>query len=99
MSIGRLHRHNIIHGDITTSNMIIDDDRIHFIDFGLGCINDENEAKGVDLHVLMEAFNSTHSSHPDCFGYVLEGYKKEYPSHAQAVIKKIDDIVKRGRYR
>ena len=38
-SIARLHNHEIIHGDITTSNMIFLNDRIHFIDFGLGCKN------------------------------------------------------------
>jgi Kae1-associated kinase Bud32 len=59
-SIARLHNHDIIHGDITTSNMIFLDDRIYFIDFGLGAKNIELEAKGVDLHVLMEAFESTH---------------------------------------
>jgi len=98
-SIAKLHNYDIIHGDITTSNMILLDDCIHFIDFGLGSKCDEIEAKGVDLHVLMEAFESTHSKYPQCFKYVLEGYKKEYSSNANAVINKIDDIVKRGRYR
>ena len=98
-SIAKLHNNDIIHGDITTSNMILLDDRIHFIDFGLGSKNGEIETKGVDLHVLMEAFESTHSRHPDCFDYVLEGYKKEFSGNAGAVIKKIEDIVKRGRYR
>ena len=79
--------------------MILLDDRIHFIDFGLGNKCDEIEARGVDLHVLMEAFESTHSKYPQCFEYVLEGYKKNYCSNANAVINKIDDIVKRGRYR
>lgn len=98
-SIAKLHNNDIIHGDITTSNMILLDDRIHFIDFGLGGKNGEIETKGVDLHVLMEAFESTHSQHPDCFDYVLEGYKKEFNGNAGTVIKKIEDIVKRGRYR
>ncbi len=98
-SIAKLHNCDIIHGDITTSNMILLDDRIHFIDFGLGGKCDEIEARGVDLHVLMEAFESTHSKYPQCFEYVLEGYKKKYCSNANAVINKIDDIVKRGRYR
>lgn len=98
-SIAKLHNNDIIHGDITTSNMILLDDRIHFIDFGLGSKNGEIETKGVDLHVLMEAFESTHSRHPDCFDYVLEGYKKEFSGNAGTVIKKIEDIVKRGRYR
>jgi Kae1-associated kinase Bud32 len=98
-SIARLHNHDIIHGDITTSNMILRNDHIYFIDFGLGCKNSELEAKGVDLHVLMEAFESTHSKYSYCFQYVLEGYTKQFGGDASAVVKKIDDIVRRGRYR
>jgi Kae1-associated kinase Bud32 len=79
--------------------MILLDDKIHFFDFGLGEINSEVEAKGVDLHVLMEAIESTHSKYSNCFKYVLEGYKKELKQDANQVIKKIQDIVKRGRYR
>lgn len=98
-SIAHLHNNDIIHGDITTSNMILLDDRIHFIDFGLGEKNSELEAKGVDLHVLMEALESTHSQYASCFDHVLDGYKKELTDDANLVIKKIEDIVKRGRYR
>jgi len=98
-SIAKLHNHDIIHGDITTSNMILLDDKIHFIDFGLGEKNTEIEAKGVDLHVLMEAIESTHSKYSKYFDYVLEGYKKELKQDANAVIKKIEEIVNRGRYR
>jgi TP53 regulating kinase-like protein len=98
-SIAKLHNNDIIHGDITTSNMIYQDDRIHFIDFGLGEKNTEIEAKGVDLHVLMEAIESTHSRYSDCFSYVLEGYKNELKDDAKPVINKIAEIVKRGRYR
>lgn len=99
VSIARLHNNDIIHGDITTSNMILVEDHVHFIDFGLGCKESEIESKGVDLHVLMEAFESTHSQYPQCFSYVLEGYRKEYKENADLVEQKIDDIVRRGRYR
>ena len=98
-SIARFHSNDIIHGDITTSNMILLDDRVHFIDFGLGEKNSEIEAKGVDLHVLMEALESTHSKYANCFDYVLDGYKKEFKGDANIVVKKIEEIVKRGRYR
>jgi tRNA A-37 threonylcarbamoyl transferase component Bud32 len=47
----------------------------------------------------MEALESTHSQYADCFDYVLEGYKKELNEDAGQVIKKIEEIVKRGRYR
>lgn len=98
-NIARLHNGNIIHGDITTSNMILSDNKIHFIDFGLGEISGEIEAKGVDLHVLMEAMESTHSQFPDSFSHVIEGYQKEYHGDVNEVERKIDEIVKRGRYR
>ena len=97
--IGRLHNHDIIHGDITTSNLIVYKKRVHFIDFGLGEINPELEAKGVDLHVLMEAMGSTHSQHLDDFKYVFEGYKKTFDGDVDAVKRKIEEIIKRGRYR
>jgi TP53 regulating kinase-like protein len=98
-SIAMLHNHDIIHGDITTSNMIYRNDRIHFIDFGLGCKNSELEAKGVDLHVLMEAFESTHSKYTHCFQDVFEGYTRMFQGDTSAVMKKIEEIVRRGRYR
>ena len=99
VSIAHLHKNDIIHGDITTSNMILLDNRVYFIDFGLGEKIDETEAKGVDLHVLMEALDSTHSKYSNCFDYVLEGYKEIMKDEAKFVIKKIDEVVKRGRYR
>ena len=98
-NIARLHNKDIIHGDITTSNMILYNNKIHFIDFGLGEKNSEVETKGVDLHVLMEAMESTHSLYSEYFKYVLEGYKKELKNDANLVIRKIEEIVKRGRYR
>lgn len=98
-SIAKFHNNDIIHGDITTSNMILMNDQVHFIDFGLGEKNTEIEAKGVDLHVLMEAIESTHSKYSNCFNYVLEGYKKNLKQDASQVIKKIEEIVRRGRYR
>jgi len=98
-NIARFHNNDIIHGDITTSNMILFKDRVHFIDFGLGEINSEIETKGVDLHVLMEAIESTHSNNSDYFKYILKGYESEYKKRPKQVFDKIDEIVKRGRYR
>lgn len=98
-TIAKLHNNDIIHGDITTSNLIYMDGKVYLIDFGLGEINPEVETKGVDLHVMMEAMESTHSQHASDFSFVLEGYKNIYKKNADEVIKKIDEIVRRGRYR
>jgi TP53 regulating kinase-like protein len=97
-AIARLHNRNIIHGDITTSNLIYVNGMVHFIDFGLGEINSEIEAKGVDLHLLMEALSSAHSRYPDCFKYVFEGYKNTFNGSVKEIKRKIEAIIKRGRY-
>jgi Kae1-associated kinase Bud32 len=98
-SIAQLHNNSIIHGDLTTSNMIYYQENIYFIDFGLGIKSEEVESQGVDLHVLMEAFESTHSQFPKCFSYVMKGYSNKYRLNVKSVVQKINDIVKRGRYR
>ena len=95
--VGKFHKNDLIHGDLTTSNMILKNNKIYFIDFSLGGKSKEIEAKGVDLHLLSEAFESTHSEILEMFDYVLEGYQEEYDD-AKTVIKKVKEIEKRGRY-
>lgn len=94
-SVGKMHTNNIIHGDLTTSNMILLNDKIFFIDFGLGEKNSEIEAKGVDLHVMMEGFEGAHSE-VDAFGYVLGAYKSY--DKKDIVVKRMYEISRRGRY-
>jgi Kae1-associated kinase Bud32 len=96
--IGKLHSAGIIHGDLTTSNMILLDDKIYFIDFGLGYFSNKIEDQGTDLRLLYEALKSTHFKILDtCWKKIIEGYQKEY-SNAGKVIKKIEEIKKRVRY-
>lgn len=95
-SIALLHSNGIIHGDITTSNMIYMDGKLYFIDFGLGMKSKENEDRGVDLHLLMEAFKSAHKNE-NLFDWVFEEYEKNF-NEADEVWKKINDIIRRGRY-
>jgi len=59
--IGQLHGKGIIHGDLTTSNMIIGQTKkIYFIDFGLAEYSVDVEKRGVDLHLMKRALESTH---------------------------------------
>lgn len=97
-NIAKLHDRGIIHGDLTTSNMIFSEGKVYFIDFGLGSFSEEIEDRGVDLHLLMEAFKSAHSEHEYLFKYVLEGYRKECKENFEQIEKKLDEIAKRGRY-
>jgi len=99
--IGRLHKHGIIHGDLTTSNMILDTDgKIFFVDFGLGEKTSELEARGVDLHLMRRALESTHFRFAEeCFNAVIEGYSKVLGDNVtKKVLDKIGEIERRGRY-
>lgn len=99
--IGRLHKNGIIHGDLTTSNMILNSEgKIFFVDFGLGEKSKELEARGVDLHLMKRALQSTHFRFAkECFDTVIEGYSKVLGSEiAKNVLDKIKQIEKRGRY-
>jgi len=71
--------------------------KLYFIDFSLGDIAEDIEAKGVDIHLLMEAFESTHPEYMDEFKYVLEGYGEVF-NRSGEVVAKIDEIIRRGRY-
>ncbi len=95
-SIANLHSYGIVHGDITTSNMILYKKRIFFIDFGLGMRSQENEDRGVDLHLLMEAFKAAHRNNK-LFSWVIEAYANCF-NEAEEVKRKIKEIERRGRY-
>ena len=99
--IGSLHRNEIIHGDLTTSNMILTQHgRAVFVDFGLSERSTELEARGVDLHLMKRAFQSIHYKYAkECFEAVMEGYTEAIGGEtAKKVIEKIREIEKRGRY-
>jgi TP53 regulating kinase-like protein len=99
--VGKLHKNGLIHGDLTTSNMILTpQSQIVLVDFGLGEKNVELEAKGVDLHLLKRALQSTHFAFWEaCFDDVLAGYSKVLGDElAEKVYQKISEIERRGRY-
>ena len=96
--VGRLHRAGIIHGDLTTSNMIVRGSRIVMIDFSLGGKEDGVEARGVDLHLLKEALGSAHAHAASYYRAALKGYRRTMGKAADAVVAKVKEIESRGRY-
>jgi len=97
-AVGLLHRNGIIHGDLTTSNMILKDNKIFFIDFGLGDFSNRTEDLAMDLSVLKEAFKSTHFKHLDLlWESFIKGYKLTNDKFNK-VLDTLNDIEKRGRY-
>mgnify|MGYP001060571817 CR=1 FL=1 len=93
----RLHMSDIVHGDLTTSNMLLEGDRIVLIDFSLGSKTSELEDKGVDMHLLEEAFHSAHHARSGLYDIVKGSYARTYPQ-GDEVLRKVKEIEKRGRY-
>ena len=96
-SVGKLHKAGIVHGDLTTSNMIWRNGRVYLLDFGLAQMTDEIEPRGVDLHVLFQTLESTTSAPAELKQAFCEGYRSVFPE-AEAVIKREQEIELRGRY-
>ncbi|VDM73818.1 unnamed protein product [Strongylus vulgaris] len=93
-AVAKMHLGNLVHGDLTTSNVIVKDNNFKkpiFIDFGLSSLGKVlPEDKGVDLYVLERAMISTHIDSEEMFESVLEGYRSFNTKQALAVIKLVD---------
>lgn len=93
---GIMHDKDIIHGDLTTSNMILNrEGKIKFIDFGLAFVSDKEEDKAVDLHLFKEAVESKHfRKEKEIWKEFLKGYN---PSNKKQILKRLEIVEKRGR--
>jgi len=95
--VSLLHKNNIIHGDLTTSNIILKENKIYIIDFGLGFISLKLEDKAVDLHLIKQALEAKHfQNHENLFDNFLKGYKFQ---DSDKIIERLKAVEKRGRYK
>ena len=99
--VGRMHRGGIAHGDLTTSNIMLDRmGNLYFIDFGLSAITNDPEELAVDIHLLDRSLESVHHRLRAVF---MRSFLKGYAAAAgmdflQALIEKVKEIRSRGRY-
>ena len=95
--IALLHKNEIIHGDLTTSNMMFNNNEIYFIDFGLGFKSSRIEDKASDLYLLKQALDSTHFNiSSKAWQIILKAYQQNYPE--KRVMETLKKIEKRRRY-
>jgi len=94
----RLHRNGLIHGDLTTSNIIVYKGKPVLIDFGLGDFSTTLEDKGTELVVFEKSLMSIHyDMYEELWNAFIEGYSLEY-ADADIVLKRVKEIKMRGRY-
>ena len=97
-NITSLHNNNIIHGDLTTSNMILNK-KIYFIDFGLSFFSEKTEDKAVDLHLLKEGLKAKHNNiWKECYKIIINTYINK-AENGKDIIKRLEVVEKRGRYK
>ncbi|XP_027335962.1 EKC/KEOPS complex subunit bud32 isoform X2 [Abrus precatorius] len=99
-AIGKLHDGGLIHGDLTTSNMLLKNDtnQLVLIDFGLSFTSTLPEDKAVDLYVLERALLSMHSSCGNVMDQILAAYRKSSKQWS-STLNKLAQVRQRGRKR
>jgi TP53 regulating kinase-like protein len=98
--IAKLHRFGIMHGDLTTANVLRSDNRLVFVDFGLSVRTARLEDHAVDLRLIKETLVG---AHPEASGRALDALSRGYasvvgPMRSHAVLKQLQNIERRGRY-
>lgn len=95
--VGKMHAAQIIHGDLTTSNLLLEHpdkktERIALVDFGLAYPSHKLEDFATDVHVFEELVPD------DCFEAFWKGYETTQPK-AKDVRARLEKLKNRGRYR
>ncbi len=91
-----LHQKKMIHGDLTSSNILLQNDQIYLIDFGLAYIMSGSQMEedcAVDLYVMERALLSSHLHSQILMDSLLLGYPNKN------VLQRLDQVRQRGRKR
>ena len=92
-----MHEANLVHGDLTTSNILVEEKELSFIDFGLGKTSAKLEDKAVDLLVFRKTFEATHVElMPKGWDLIIEGYLSN--GGKKQVLEQMKKVEERVRY-
>jgi TP53 regulating kinase-like protein len=96
--VSTLHLFNIIHGDLTPANFIVNR-KITMIDMGLSFHSTRREDKAMDIRLFKEILKSTYYRYySEFFGDFLDGYKSVNSKELDKILQRIDEIETRKRY-
>ena len=98
--VGTMHKNGIMHGDLTTSNFIVDKEKLFLIDFGLASRTEKPDDHAVDLRLLKEILNSAHAQVMEkSWKNFQRGYSKAVGlKYSKKVLNLVAVIESRGRY-
>lgn len=98
--VARLHAAGIMHGDLTTANVLRRNGELVFVDFGLSMHSSRVEDHAVDLRLIKETIAGAHSEVAQpALDSLFKGYGRVTGERrAAAVFKQLRAIERRGRY-
>ena len=98
--VGTMHKHGIMHGDLTTSNFLVNKKKLFLIDFGLASRTEKPDDHAVDLRLFKEILNSAHAKvMENSWKNFQNGYSKAVgPKYCKKVLDLVAVIESRGRY-
>jgi TP53 regulating kinase and related kinases len=93
-----LHAHDIIHGDLTTSNFVMNKELV-LLDFGLSYYSNRTEDMATDIRLMKEVFTSAHIAVRKAFPCFVEGYTSVAGrKKTDKILENVRTIEQRGRY-
>jgi TP53 regulating kinase and related kinases len=98
--VARMHASGIMHGDLTTANVIKSDGELVFLDFGLAAHTHRVEDHAVDLRLIKETIVGAHNAvAPLALDSLREGYSSQLgEERSRHVLNQLRSIERRGRY-
>ena len=89
--LAQMHNTDIIHGDFTPANIMLDGDDVRVIDFGLSDYSKDDEQKAVDLLLMKRSVSAA----------MYRVFRDEYlgrSTKGKQVLGRLAEIELRGRY-
>ncbi len=86
-----MHESGVVHGDFTTSNLIVSKGNVYVIDFGLSDFSSVLEEQATDLLLFKKSVDAGDFK-------AFAGAYSKIKKNASSVVKKMNEIEKRGRY-
>lgn len=97
--LATLHGAGVVHGDLTTANMMVANGELYFIDFGLSYFSRKDEDRATDLALFKNALKSRHPKEFNgAYGLFLSSYGEALGKEFKGVEAHLKDIERRGRY-
>lgn len=89
--LAQLHENDIVHGDFTPANLMLSNDKIYLIDFGLSEFTNSIEEKALDILLMKRSVS------PKAYKVFEASYVQHYKK-SNETLNRLKGIEKRGRY-